>query len=67
MAFTQSRPRTRCGPKSVYCFKIASDKEIVGIKVDPRKETADVNEYNNTWPRRVQSSKFDKFKNKIKG
>ena len=45
---------------------IASDKEIVAITVDPDLETADVDTTNNTWPKEVKESDFDKFKNKIK-
>ncbi len=46
---------------------IASEKEIVGIVVDPDLETADVDTSNNSWPKKEGDSKFDKFKNKIKG
>lgn len=45
---------------------IQSDKEIVNIVVDPDLETADVDMTNNSFPKK-QASKFDKFKNKIKG
>jgi len=45
---------------------IASDKEIVGIKVDPDLETADIDTSNNSWPREAKESVFDSFKNKIK-
>ncbi|WP_370104577.1 M1 family metallopeptidase, partial [Winogradskyella sp.] len=45
---------------------IASDKEIVAITVDPDLETADVDTTNNSWPREVEESDFDKFKNKVK-
>lgn len=45
---------------------IASDKEIVGIIVDPDLETADIDTSNNSWPKEVQESLFDAFKNKIK-
>ncbi|WP_426431256.1 M1 family metallopeptidase [Winogradskyella sp. HB-48] len=45
---------------------IATDKEIVSITVDPDLETADIDTSNNSWPREVQESDFDKFKNKIK-
>lgn len=45
---------------------ITSDKEIVNITVDPDLETADVDTSNNSYPNK-QESKFDKFKNKIKG
>ena len=46
---------------------IASDKELVGVTVDPDNETADVNTDNNSWPRKETPSDFDKFKEKIKG
>ena len=46
---------------------IASEKEIVSIKLDPKEETADIDTSNNTWPREVKDSDFDKFKNKVKG
>lgn len=42
---------------------ITSDKEIVSIVVDPKKETADIDTSNNTWPKIEQISDFDKFKN----
>jgi len=45
---------------------VASDKEIVSIKVDPKMETADVDTSNNSWPKEVKQSDFDKFKNKVK-
>jgi len=43
---------------------IASDKEIVGITVDPDLETADIDTSNNSWPKEVKQSKFDEFKSK---
>ncbi|WP_406683000.1 M1 family metallopeptidase [Seonamhaeicola sp. MEBiC1930] len=46
---------------------IASDKEIVNIEIDPHLETADVDTSNNSWPKVVQESDFEKFKNKLKG
>ena len=46
---------------------IASDKELVGVTVDPNLETADVNTDNNSWPKQETPSDFDKFKEKIKG
>ena len=46
---------------------IASDKELVGVTVDPDLETADVNADNNSWPKKESMSDFDKFKEKIKG
>ncbi|QRM88117.1 M1 family peptidase [Lacinutrix sp. WUR7] len=45
---------------------IASEKEIVSIKVDPNLETADVDTSNNAWPREVTESKFDKFKKEVR-
>jgi hypothetical protein len=46
---------------------IASDKELVGVTVDPQMETADVNTDNNSWPKQEAPSDFEKFKEKIKG
>jgi hypothetical protein len=37
-------------------------KEVVGIKLDPFKETADINEKNNSWPSVAEPSKFQLFK-----
>ncbi|CAI8314756.1 MAG: Uncharacterised protein [Flavobacterium sp. SCGC AAA160-P02] len=45
---------------------INSNKEITNIIIDPDLETADVDTSNNSWPKN-NKSKFDKFKNKIKG
>lgn len=46
---------------------IASEKEIVGIQIDPKLETADIDTSNNSWPRQEQQSEFDQFKQKVKG
>ncbi|MFB9055103.1 M1 family metallopeptidase [Formosa undariae] len=45
---------------------IASDKEIVGITVDPNLETADVDTSNNSWPRETKPNEFEAFKSKSK-
>ncbi|HLT33159.1 MAG TPA: hypothetical protein VKZ98_05160, partial [Aquaticitalea sp.] len=45
---------------------IASDKEIVSIVVDPNDETADIDTSNNSWPKKMEQSQFDKFKEKVK-
>ncbi len=45
---------------------IASEKEIVSFKLDPKQETADVDTSNNSWPREIKQSQFDRFKNKVK-
>ncbi|MFD0862662.1 M1 family metallopeptidase [Sungkyunkwania multivorans] len=46
---------------------IASEKEIVGITVDPNMETADIDTTNNSWPQKQEDNDFDKFKSKVKG
>lgn len=46
---------------------ISSQKEIVGIMVDPKAETADIDISNNAWPKKEQKTDFDKFKENIKG
>ncbi len=38
------------------------DKEVAAIKLDPNKETADINEANGQWPLREMPSRFDLFK-----
>lgn len=45
---------------------LATDKELVGVNVDPDQETADVDLTNNSWPAQPQSkSEFDQFKNGV--
>ena len=41
-------------------------QEIKKITVDPDLETADIDTSNNSWPQK-EDSKFDKFKDKVKG
>jgi hypothetical protein len=38
------------------------DKEVASIKIDPMRETADINEKNNVWPAVETPSKFQLFK-----
>jgi Peptidase family M1 domain len=38
------------------------NKEVVSIKLDPMRETADINTDNNTWPVNATPSKFQLFK-----
>jgi len=38
------------------------DKEVVSIKLDPMRETADINESNGMWPVREMPSRFQLFK-----
>ena len=40
----------------------AKNKEVVGIKLDPMRETADINESNGMWPVREMPSRFQLFK-----
>lgn len=46
---------------------LASEKELVGIVVDPKAETADIDTSNNSWPKEKAASDFSKFKEKVKG
>jgi hypothetical protein len=71
--YADGTQKTETYPAEVWRFNdkevskaIASDKEIVGIKVDPNLETADVDTSNNAWPREIKQSKFDEFKSKNK-
>ncbi|CAN5400996.1 M1 family metallopeptidase [soil metagenome] len=41
-----------------------TDKEVVSIKLDPMRETADIDESNNSWPKIVTVSRFKLFKEK---
>jgi Peptidase family M1 domain len=40
------------------------DKEVESIKLDPMRETADINEKNNTWPVAETPGKFQLFKSR---
>ena len=46
---------------------LATNKELIGVNVDPDMETADIDNSNNSWPKEKSTSDFDKFKSKIKG
>ncbi len=46
---------------------IATDKEIVGVVVDPNQETADIDTSNNSWRKKTAESDFDSFKSNTKG
>ena len=41
---------------------LVADQEIVSIKFDPYLETADIDVYNNRWPRKPVESRFKLFK-----
>jgi hypothetical protein len=45
----------------------AKEKEVASILLDPFKETADIDEKNNTWNIKEAPSKFDVFKAKVSG
>lgn len=40
----------------------AKNKAVQSVKLDPDRETADIDEYNNTWPRKEEPSRFELFK-----
>ncbi|WP_040300398.1 M1 family metallopeptidase [Arcticibacter svalbardensis] len=40
----------------------AKTKEVKSIRLDPYRETADIDESNNSWPREYQPSRFELFK-----
>jgi hypothetical protein len=46
---------------------VASAKELVGIMVDPKAETADIDTTNNSWPAKEVKSDFEIFKENRKG
>jgi aminopeptidase N len=43
----------------------SSDKELVGITVDPKLETADIDTSNNSWPKVDQGSEFEQLKAQV--
>jgi hypothetical protein len=47
----------------------AKTKEVKSIKLDPYRETADINESNNSWPQQYTPTRFELFKqqNVIRG
>ena len=42
-------------------------KEVKSILIDPFKETADINESNNSWPKMTTKSRFEIYKTKRTG
>jgi len=51
----------RLNEKHVTKFYV-QDKEVASVKLDPMRETADIDESNNYWGKMPQPSKFDLFK-----
>jgi aminopeptidase N len=45
----------------------AKNKEVKSIVIDPYRETADIDEFNNTWPITIATSRFDIYKTKKVG
>ncbi len=43
------------------------DKEVVSVKLDPYRETADIDETNNSWPTFTSPSKFQFYKARLRG
>ncbi|MEM6485627.1 MAG: hypothetical protein AAF662_11675, partial [Pseudomonadota bacterium] len=41
---------------------LVRDREIMSISFDPQRQTADANEADNDWPRKIQKSRFRMFK-----
>lgn len=56
----------RLNEKHVSKFYI-QDKEVASIKLDPMRETADIDESNNYWGKLPEPSKFSIFKQKVNG
>jgi hypothetical protein len=40
------------------------DKEVASIRLDPMRETADIDESNNSWPKVEEQSRFEFFKSR---
>jgi hypothetical protein len=45
---------------------IVTDKEILRLELDPKRQTADVDEGNNHWPKKLVPSRFKLFKEEKK-
>ena len=41
---------------------LATTKELTGVVVDPKAETADIDVTNNSWPKKKEQSDFDRMK-----
>ncbi|HEY0245320.1 MAG TPA: M1 family metallopeptidase [Mucilaginibacter sp.] len=54
----------RLNEKNVSKFYV-QDKEVASIKLDPMRETADIDETNNYWGKMPEPSKFQLFKQKV--
>jgi hypothetical protein len=54
----------RLNEKKITKF-FMKDKEVTAVKLDPLRETADIDESNNTWGNIAAPSKFQVFKQKV--
>ena len=50
------------GQRRILPYWLVKNKEVAGIKLDPMRETADINESNGMWPVREMPSRFQLFK-----
>ncbi len=71
--YSDGTSKTETYPAEIWRFNdkevskaIASDKKIISIVLDPNKETADIDTSNNSWPKKLEQSQFDRFKNEAK-
>jgi hypothetical protein len=56
-------PITAWRPNEKQFSKVfMKDKEVAGIRLDPQRETADINEANGMWPVKEMPSRFQLFK-----
>ena len=70
--YADGSSETKTWPAQVWRYNdmeitkaIASEKEIVSFVLDPNEETADIDTSNNAWPKKMEQSEFDKFKNQV--
>ena len=43
------------------------NKEVASVKLDPMRETADIDESNNIWPKEIVQTRFQVFKSNQQG
>ena len=49
---------------SVLFKTFSKNKEVLSVQIDPYRETADIDEKNNTWNIKETPNRFDVFKTK---
>ena len=55
------------GNESSVVKTFVKDKEVASVRLDPYRETADINEANNSWNTMPAPSKFSIFKSRQTG